>query len=158
QLQQLPDGRRVVMRWITGVTTCPRCRECVYPFEDLFAVQEGDGRTARAREAGVYHYKCFRAAPFQDAYLVVAAAHARALVAAKARVWKTQGADEDFALVHKPHAGDYTLFFFRQDRELTFGSAAELRHFRERVVGHDGRPTPPATDAVRWQPTPDGWL
>src|SRR5262245_11537680 len=145
------------MKWIVGFTNCPRCREPVLPTEDLFTVHEGEGGEA-PWVPGLYHYRCFLAVPFRSAYLAAAGGRGRAFVEKQARMWKVLGKDQDFALVYKPLAEEYSVYFFRQRRELTFDSPSRLRRFWLGVVAHDGRPNPDAAGRVRWLPAPGGWL
>jgi hypothetical protein len=115
------------------VTTCPGCGKFVYACDDLIAVraQPGLAEELPGCQPGLYHRECFEAAPFRAAYLALYEKNLRWTLTDRAADWPVLAADDLFALNLKPRLKEYTLYLFRQGREVPFAGREKLTAFRQ---------------------------
>jgi len=136
---------------------CPTCGQIVYGIDDTFAVQNEPGTAGIPQfRPGLYHYECFLSAPFRDAYLQVCETETKRYLEQQAAFWETVAQDINFALVLKPLADEYTLFFLRLCREISFVSFEQVKEFHNLTLTSDDwlRPT---GERFMILSQPDGW-
>jgi hypothetical protein len=138
---------------------CPSCKQIVYGIDDTITMLPRPGTERLARfQPGLYHYDCFLAAPFKDAYLSLCEAETKRFLEGKAALWQIVAQDADFALVLKPLAKSSTLIFLELCREISFLCEDQLQEFCGLVSTPDGglKAIEPGARFMIF-PQPQGW-
>lgn len=145
---------------IPNVTCCPACNRLVYAIDDLFdAVNWSGTEEIPGYKQGIYHYACFRSAPFRDAYMKIDAAAKNRTLDAEGLLFVVLARTPDFALTLRPAIETYVLYFLPWGRQLEFPKVAAWKEFLTVIAGPDGpQPTPTnARGGVRLRREPAGW-
>jgi hypothetical protein len=120
-----------------GHTQCEACHAHVYAIDDLFVVRNWKGvEEISGCRTGFFHYDCFLRAKFAAEYLELNARQTAQDLDRRADQWRTVARDGDFALLYKPQAEQYTLYFLRLGRSVDFfDQASTVQLLRDVVAG-----------------------
>lgn len=113
-----------------GVTRCPSCGRFIYATDDVFAAQPWAGvEQIPGFEPGIYHYPCFLASPHRDAFLELDAEARIRSLGKNTEYVKTLARNSSFALTFRLATEEFTLFFLRLGRQLSFLRSEQWQQF-----------------------------